>query len=127
MTHSFCHRESNVVTLVWCRNLEDTSDGDLDGAHGLSGHNLQSITSTVLSPGEKPWTGLPQVDESKKGGDQVSNLEPFVSEAYTLPLGHRRYWKEQVCTELMKCSTVQQRIPRLPLLDDFTPERGVRQ
>ncbi|GBN18168.1 hypothetical protein AVEN_215456-1 [Araneus ventricosus] len=23
--------------------------------------------------------------------------------------------------------TVQQRIPRLPLLDDFTPERGVRQ
>ncbi|GBM60602.1 hypothetical protein AVEN_256317-1, partial [Araneus ventricosus] len=27
---------------------------------------LLSLCTTVLQPGEKPWTGLPQVDESKK-------------------------------------------------------------
>ncbi|GBM62867.1 hypothetical protein AVEN_38398-1 [Araneus ventricosus] len=44
---------------------------------------------------EKTWTGLPQVDESKKGDDadlqwnQISNLEPSGSEAEALPLDLR--------------------------------------
>ncbi|GBN55870.1 hypothetical protein AVEN_87236-1 [Araneus ventricosus] len=36
-----------------------------------------SVSATVLPPGEKPWTGLPQVDESKKGGKRLFMPTPM--------------------------------------------------
>ncbi|GBN30320.1 hypothetical protein AVEN_260934-1 [Araneus ventricosus] len=39
---------------------------------------------TVLPPGEKPWTGLPQVDESKKDGKLYVNCDKdMISELFT--------------------------------------------
>ncbi|GBM41664.1 hypothetical protein AVEN_46936-1 [Araneus ventricosus] len=42
-----------------------------------------TMHGAVLPPGEKPWTGLPEVDESKKGDPRMTSLanEPTASRA----------------------------------------------